>query len=152
MANSVVAQKGRNFLIKVSQGVSPTVFSTLGGLQATELKINGGAVDISNKGSGGWQEFLQGAGIKKLSLTGNGVFDASSREFQTLENAIFTDHLVEMEVISGAGDSFVATWSITELTRTGNHNAEEKYTLSIESSGFPVYSNPPVQPYPTPLS
>src|SRR5579864_6757034 len=108
MANSVVAQKGRNFLIKVSQGVSPTIFSTLGGLQATAIKLNGGAVDISNKGSGGWQEFLQGGGIKKISLTGNGVFDSSSREFQTLQNALLTDHLVEMEVISGAGDSFVA--------------------------------------------
>lgn len=145
MANSVVGQKGRNFLIKVSDGTSPTAYVTLGGLRSTQIVINGGAVDISNKGSGGWREMLPGAGVKSIDLTGDGVYDSSSAQFRALQNAVLNDQLVQMEVISGGGDAYQGTWSIDSITRTGNHDNAEMYQLKISSSGFPTYSSTPSQ-------
>lgn len=142
MANSVTAQKGRNFLLKISDGTSPTTFVAVTGLRATAIALNGGAVDISNKGSGGWREMLPGAGVKSITISADGVFDSASAQFRALQNALLNDALVQAQIISGAGDSFVGTWSVSSLSRTGNHDAAEMYSITLDSSGLMVYANP----------
>jgi predicted secreted protein len=50
------AEKGSAFLLKVGDGGSPAVYATVAGLRATQLSVNGEAVNVTSKDSGGWRE------------------------------------------------------------------------------------------------
>ena len=55
----MAAERGSAFLLKIGDGASPPGFVTVAGLKTTQLSINGDAVAITNKGSGGWRELLR---------------------------------------------------------------------------------------------
>ena len=59
------AEKGSAFLLKVGNGGNPVVYSTVAGMRTTQLSINGEAVVITNKGSGGWRGSSTGFGSWK---------------------------------------------------------------------------------------
>lgn len=50
------AEKGSTFLLKVGDGATTPVFTTVAGLRTTQLSINGDAVVITHKGSGASHE------------------------------------------------------------------------------------------------
>ncbi|RME64310.1 MAG: hypothetical protein D6782_08530 [Alphaproteobacteria bacterium] len=62
----MAAEKGSAFLLKISDGGAPAVFTTVGGMRTTSLAINAEAVDITNKESGGWRALLGGAGVQTM--------------------------------------------------------------------------------------
>lgn len=141
MANqgSIQAQKGRVFLLGVApNGVSPKVYTTVGGLRATGLSFNGNPVDITNKSSGGWRELLPDGGIKQMTFTGSGIFDASSVAFKELQAAAIGTALIEVQIESGSGEVFIITAAVSQFQRDGTHNDAETFSLTLESHG-PVY-------------
>ena len=54
------AEKGSAFLLKVGDGAEPPVYATVAGLRTTQLSVNGEAVNVTTKESGGWRELLSG--------------------------------------------------------------------------------------------
>src|SRR3546814_18039104 len=74
------AEKGSAFLLKVGDGGSPVAYATVAGLRTTQLSVNGEAVNVTNKDSGGWREVLSGAGVRSVSVSGAGMFTGSTAE------------------------------------------------------------------------
>src|SRR5579885_3922492 len=72
------AQKGKDLLIKISDGAGG--FTTVAGLRTRRLAFNAETVDITHAESANrWRELLDGAGVKRASLAGRGLFkDAAS--------------------------------------------------------------------------
>lgn len=64
----MAAERGSAFLLKIGDGSATPVYATVAGLKTTQLSINGDAVAITNKGSGGWRELLSGAGVRSVSV------------------------------------------------------------------------------------
>ena len=62
----MAAERGSAFLLKIGDGSATPIYSTVAGLKTTQLTINGDAVAITNKGSGGWRELLSGAGVRNI--------------------------------------------------------------------------------------
>ena len=132
------AEKGSAFLLKVGDGASPPVFATVAGLRTTQLSVNGEAVQITNKGSGGWRELLSGAGVRSVSVSGAGVFTGSSAEMRIKSNAlagVIDDYRLSFE----SGETLTGRFLVTRLDYAGDYNGERSYTLALESSG-PVVS------------
>lgn len=73
----MTAEKGSAFLLKIGNGDEPVSFSTMAGLRTTQMSINGDAVVVTSKDSGGWRELLSGAGIRSVSVSGAGIFWAA---------------------------------------------------------------------------
>src|SRR3546814_3985988 len=73
---SMSAEKGSAFLLKVGDGGSPVAYATVAGLRTTQLSVNGEAVNVTNKDSGGWRELLSGAGVRSVSVSGAGLRSA----------------------------------------------------------------------------
>src|SRR3954471_14613619 len=73
----MAAQKGKDLLVKIYDGAS---FVTVAGLRTHRLAFNAETVDITHSESAGrWRELLEGAGVKRASITGRGLFkDAGS--------------------------------------------------------------------------
>jgi TP901-1 family phage major tail protein len=73
------AQKGKDLLVKIADGAG---FTTVAGLRSRRIAFNAETVDITNAESADqWRELLDGAGVKRASISGRGLFkDASTDE------------------------------------------------------------------------
>lgn len=142
MANtgSITPKSGRDFLLKVSDGVSPTTYTTVAGLTDTTLRINGNPVDVTNKSSGGWSESFAAGGIRSVELSGSGIFDSVSTQIETIQTAILNQTNIEAELVSGKGDRFLGTFTVPTFERAGSHNGAETFSMSLQSTGPVTYS------------
>jgi TP901-1 family phage major tail protein len=130
----MAAERGSAFLLKIGDGASPPGFTTVAGLKTTQLSINGDAVAITNKGSGGWRELLSGAGVRSVSVAASGIFTGSSAEAQVRSIAL-TGELEEYELSFESGERMQGTFLVTRLEYAGDFNGERNDTLALESSG-----------------
>src|SRR5215218_5652197 len=76
----MAAERGSAFLLKIGDGSATPAYSTVAGLKTTQLSVNGDAVAITNKDSGGWRELLGGAGVRSVSVAASGIFTGSAAE------------------------------------------------------------------------
>ena len=128
------AQKGSAFLLKVGDGGTPLGFATVAGLRTTQLSVNGEAVNVTSKDSGGWRELLGGAGVRSVSVSASGIFTGSAAELRVKANAL-GGLLDEYELSFESGERMRGRFLVTRLDYSGDYNGERNYAVSLESSG-----------------
>ena len=129
----MAAQKGKDLLLKIDDGTG--AFVTVAGLRSRQLRFNAETVDITHAESvGRWRELLDGAGVKRASVAGSGLFrDAAS---DALVRQIFFDGAVrDFQVILPDFGVIEGPFQVTALEFAGNHNGEVTYDLALESAG-----------------
>lgn len=127
-------EKGSAFLLKIGNGATPVVYATVAGLRTTQLSINGDAVNITSKDSGGWRELLSGAGTRSVSVAAAGIFTGSAAEVRVQGNAL-AGLIDDYELAFESGARMRGRFLVTRLDHAGDYNGERNYTLSLESSG-----------------
>ena len=130
----MAVERGSAFLLKVGDGAAVPAFATVAGLRTTQLSVNGEAVVVTSKDSGGWRQLLSGAGVRSVSVSGAGVFTGSAAEVRVKASAlsgVLDDYRLSFE----SGDSMTGRFLVTRLDYAGDFNGERSYTLSLESSG-----------------
>jgi TP901-1 family phage major tail protein len=130
----MAAERGSAFLLKIGDGSAAPTYLTVAGLKTTQLTINGDAVVITNKGSGGWRELLGGAGVRSVSVAASGIFTGSTAEAQVKSLAL-SGALESYELSFESGDRMQGQFLVTRLDYAGDFNGERNYTLALESSG-----------------
>jgi len=130
----MAAEKGSAFLLKVGNGAEPPVYATVAGLRTTQLSVNGEAVNVTSKDSGGWRELLSGAGTRSVSVAGSGIFTGSAAEARVKGNAL-TGIIDDYELSFESGERMQGRFLVTRLDYAGDYNGERTYTLALESSG-----------------
>ena len=128
------AEKGSAFLLKVGDGAAPPVFATVAGMRTTQMSVNGEAVNVTSKDSGGWRELLSGAGVRSVSVAASGIFTGSAAEARLRGNAI-AGLLDDYELSFESGERMRGRFLVTRLDYAGDYNGERTYSLSLESSG-----------------
>jgi TP901-1 family phage major tail protein len=126
------AQKGKDLLIKIADGES---FTTVAGLRTRRLAFNAETVDITHAESANrWRELLDGAGVKRASVSGRGLFkDASSDEL--MRAALFDGTIGNYQIVIPDFGTVQGLFQITSLEFAGEHNGEVTFDLSLESAG-----------------
>lgn len=140
---TVAYQPGRNAVVYHGSGTtSPVTYTAAGGLRNVSIKFKTGAVDVSNKNSGGFQEWLAAAGIWGMTITCNGVFDNSAALRALLATGADdpTGAFFQGKVAFGNGDNWTGKWVMSECTRAGPYDGAETYDMTIESDGVLVYT------------
>jgi len=130
----MAVEKGSAFLLKVGDGGATPTFATVAGMRTTQLSINGEAVVVTNKGSGGWRDLLSGAGVRSVSVSAAGVFTGSAAETRVKTNALagtIDDYRLSFE----SGETLTGRFLVTRLDYAGDFNGERSYTVNLESSG-----------------
>ncbi len=128
----MAAQKGKDLLVKIADGED---FITIAGLRSRRLAFNAETVDITHAESANrWRELLEGAGVKRASLSGRGLFkDAAS---DALVRQTFFDGAVKnYQVVIPDFGTIAGAFQIASLEFAGEHNGEVTYELSMESAG-----------------
>jgi len=130
----MTAEKGSAFLLKIGDGAAPPAFATVAGMRTTQMSVNGEAVNVTSKDSGGWRELLSGAGVRSVSVAASGIFTGSAAEARLKGNAI-AGLLDDYELSFESGERMQGRFLVTRLDYAGDYNGERTYSLSLESSG-----------------
>lgn len=141
---SIAAKKGRAFLLQLGSGTSPESYTTITGMRTTDITINGSPVDITNKSSNGWQELLPGAGVRSADISAQGIYDGNvAVALSTLQQAALNGgDILNLRLLSEAGDYFVGWFSIATFKRNGPYNEAESFELTIRSHGVITHAGP----------
>ena len=129
----MAAQKGKDLLVKIDDGSG--AFITIAGLRTRRLALNADAVDATDAESAGrWRELLAGAGVRRASIAGTGIFkDAAS---DALIRQVFFDGLIRAWQIVIPGFGIISgPFQISSLDWRGEHAAEVTFDLALESAG-----------------
>ncbi len=133
----MAAERGSAFLLKIGDGAATPAFTTVAGLKTTQLTVNGDAVAITNKGSGGWRELLSGAGVRSVTVAASGIFTGGAAEIQVRGLALGGD-IEDFQLSFESGERMQGSFLVTRLEYAGDFNGERNYTLTLESSGAVV--------------
>ncbi|TPW32759.1 phage major tail protein, TP901-1 family [Pararhizobium mangrovi] len=128
----MAAQKGKDLLLKIADG---QVFSTVAGLRSNRLAFNAATVDVSDAESAGrWRELLSGAGLKRASVSGSGIFkDAASDAL--VRGIFFSGKIESWRVIVPDFGTVSGAFQVTALEYAGKHDGEMTFELALESAG-----------------
>lgn len=126
------AQKGKDLLVKMHDGAG---YVTVAGLRSRRIAFNAELVDITHAESvDRWRELLAGAGVKRASVSGRGLFkDAAS---DALVRQAFFDGIVnDCQVVVPDFGTITGPFQISALEFSGEHNGEVTFDVSLESAG-----------------
>ena len=128
----MAAQKGKDLLVKITDG---TNFNTVAGLRSRSVTFNAETVDITNSESvDRWRELLDGAGVKRASISGRGLFKDASTD-ALMRQTFFDGSVKDYQIVIPDFGTVEGVFQITSLEFAGEHNGEVTYNVSFESAG-----------------
>ncbi|PZQ16975.1 MAG: phage major tail protein, TP901-1 family [Ancylobacter novellus] len=126
-------QKGKDLLVKIADGAGG--FVTVAGLRSRRLAFNSEAVDVTHSESAGrWRELLSGAGVKKASVAGAGVFRDGPSD-ALIRGLVFSGDIASFQILIPDFGRVEGPFQVTGLEFKGEHAGEVVYDLSLESAG-----------------
>jgi TP901-1 family phage major tail protein len=129
----MTAQKGKDLLVKISDGAGG--FTTVAGLRTRKLAFNAELVDITNAESANrWRELLDGAGVKRASVSGQGLFTDATTD-ASMRQTFFDGTILNYQIVIPDFGTVAGLFQLTELSFAGQHNAEVTYDVTLESAG-----------------
>lgn len=122
-------------LVRMGDGADPETFVTVAGLRARTIALGAGLVDAtSGDGPGAWRELLSGAGVKRVEVTGTGVFkDAVSDAL--MRAAFFDGRAANYRLAIPDFGTLAGIFMIAELTWGGSHDGEATFSVRLSSAG-----------------
>ena len=129
----MVAQKGKDLLLKLN--ADGNGFVTIAGLRARQISFNAETVNTTDSESAGrWRELLAGAGLRRSSITGSGIFkDAASDEL--VKATFFDANIVPWQIIIPDFGTVEGAFQIVSLEYAGQHDGEVTFDIALESAG-----------------
>jgi TP901-1 family phage major tail protein len=126
------AQKGKDLLLKMHDGAA---FATVAGLRSKTLAFNAQSVDVTHAESAGrWRELLAGAGAKRASVAGAGIFkDAASDAL--VRQSFFEGTVRDCQIVIPDFGTVEGPFQISSLEFSGAHDGEVAFEISLESAG-----------------
>ncbi|MPT23867.1 MAG: phage major tail protein, TP901-1 family [Starkeya sp.] len=128
----MAAQKGKDLLLKIHDG---TAFVTVAGLRSRQIAFNAEAVDVTHAESAGrWRELLAGAGVKRASVAGSGVFKDGASD-ALIRQSFFDGTLRNAQIVVPDFGTLAGPFQITSLEFAGEHDREVTFDIAPESAG-----------------
>lgn len=127
------AQKGKDLLVKIDDGAGG--FTSVAGLRTRQLAFNAETVDVTNAESAGrWRELLAGAGVRRATVSGAGVFKDEASDAR-LRQVFFDGDIRTYQVIVPDFGRIEGPFQVTSLEYRGDHAGEVTFDMSFESAG-----------------
>jgi TP901-1 family phage major tail protein len=128
----MVAQKGRDLLLKVDNGAS---FATVAGLRSKRLSFNAQLVDVTDGDSAGhWRELLGGAGVQRAAVSGTGIFKDQTSD-TLVRSMFFAGTIVDWQLVIPDFGTVSGPFQIAALEYSGAHDGEVVFEIALESAG-----------------
>ncbi|BBF93545.1 phage major tail protein, TP901-1 family [Blastochloris tepida] len=126
------AQKGKDLLLKVNDGGS---FVTVAGLRTNRFALNAQTIDVTHAESAGrWRELLSGAGVRKASVAGSGIFKDAASDAR-LRQLAFDGEVASFQLVVPDFGVIEGPFQITALEYAGRFDGEVTHDIALESAG-----------------
>ena len=131
----MAAQRGKDILLKISDGGDPLEYVTVAGLRARTLSLNARTIDATDGDSAGrWRELLGGAGVRQASVSGAGVFrDAASDAL--IREVFFAQEARSWRLIVPDFGVLEGPFLVAALEYAGDHEGEATWAITLASAG-----------------
>jgi TP901-1 family phage major tail protein len=134
----MAAQRGKDMLLKLRDDAS--AFITVAGLRSRRITFNAEAVDVTHAESAGrWRELLSGAGVKRASITGAGVFKDQASDL-LVRQSFFDGTIRDWRVIIPDFGTIEGAFQINSLDYRADHQGEVTFDMTLESAGAIAFS------------
>lgn len=131
----MAGQRGRDVLLKISDGGTPETFITLAGIRTSEIELNAESVDGSALESPqGWRELIPGAGVKSARVSGRGVFKDAASDAR-MRQVFFAGEISDWQLIIPGLGTLIGPLHIEELKWGGAYDGEASFVVALESAG-----------------
>lgn len=128
----MVAQKGRDLLLKIENGGS---YATVAGLRAKRLSFNAQLVDVTDGESAGrWRELLGGAGVQRAAVSGSGIFKDQASD-ALVRTRFFAGTVAGWQIVIPDFGTVTGPFQIAALDYSGAHDGEVLFEIALESAG-----------------
>ena len=130
----MAAQPGRDILLKIRDDATGD-FVTVAGLRTKRISLNAQSVDITDAESAGrWREMLAGAGLRRVSVSGSGLFKDQVSDERVRQLFFDGVHAVWQLVLPDFGH-LDGRFAVTALDYAGSHDGEVTFDIALESAG-----------------
>ena len=128
----MAAQKGKDLLLKIHNGSS---YVTVAGLRSRRIAFNAELVDITHAESvDRWRELLSGAGVRRASLSGRGLFKDGASD-ALVRQQFFDGSISDCQIAVPDFGTIAGLFQIASLEFAGEHNGEVTFDIALESAG-----------------
>lgn len=128
----MAAQKGKDLLLKIHNG---TTYVTVAGLRSRRISFNAELVDITHAESvDRWRELLAGAGVRRASLSGRGLFKDGASD-ALVRQQFFDGTITNCQIAVPDFGTITGLFQIASLEFAGEHNGEVTFDIALESAG-----------------
>ena len=128
----MTAQKGKDLLVKIADGAG---FTTVAGLRTRRVAFNAETVDITHAESANrWRELLDGAGVKRASVSGRGLFTDAATD-ASMRQTFFDGTVLNYQIVIPDFGTVQGAFQLSNLEFAGEHNGEVTYDVALESAG-----------------
>ncbi|ADM09675.1 hypothetical protein PB2503_08099 [Parvularcula bermudensis HTCC2503] len=123
---------GKDILIEISDGQGG--FEILGGMRAKTFSLSTDTVDVTHAESAGWRALMPEAGIRRMSVSGNGLF-IDDQAAARAQNSLLSAQVDEMRLSLPSFGHFVGPFMVTTIDYSGTYKGEATVSLSFASAG-----------------
>lgn len=111
------------------------VYKTVGGLRTHNFSFGSEAIDGTWYGSNQWKKIIDGAGIRSMSLSGEGVYNDAAN-FEAMQDAAVANTHVDLAWVDvNVGIVFYGSFKLTAFESSGSYDGEGTFSISAESAG-----------------
>lgn len=136
-------QLGRALLVKIGDGADPVVYSNLCGLNSKSLTLNNSSIDVTTPDCTSPEGALYTetlAGVKNVSVSGDGFFEDSTAEARMNTVAMANDNKTDFEIVVPDFGTYAGEFRISSLEFGGETEGGVTYSVSLESSGTVTFT------------
>ena len=134
------SQNGRDLLLKIGNGGSPEIFTTIGAARTTEVAINNQPAAMTSMNSNGFEVLQADAGVQSLEITLQGLFKDSAAE-ETLRTAVFSRTANNYQLLFPNGDTYAASFVTGAYKRSGSYDGLESFSVTLLRSGSGTFTS-----------
>ena len=139
----MAAQKGRDLLVRIAAVPGedpPTAYNTVAGLRARSIRFNADLVDATTAESPqAWRELLEGAGLKRVDVRGDGLFVDAASDLR-LREAFFNQETAAFELVAPDFGVMTGRFIVSQLAYAGAHHGEATFSITLASAGEITFS------------
>jgi predicted secreted protein len=136
------AQRGSDLLIKRGDGQPTEVFTTVGALQSSTLRINGNPIEVTTADDVDvngeiWKTFITGP--KDLGVSGNGIGKALE-PIQSVYNDYATGAITNYQLVVPNLGTFTVAMIVGNMEFSGQYDGVAGFSLDLQSAAAPTFA------------
>ena len=129
---------GNAMILKVETSPGGGTFATVGGSSSHTLAWGAEQINVSDKDSSRFDEYLA-AGGRSLTISMDGIV-SDNANFKLVEAAVEGDVILAYQMLYGDSKTIESNFHIGSFEVTGERNGAQTFTCSLTNSGVPTVS------------